>query len=172
MDASQEKSYNKLVQNLEELTKLYRQLLDVVRKEKEYLVAADIENLDLINGEKEQLLAKIRSQDAARDRYAKEFANQIGGDAQNPRLIDFAKILTGTDAEKRLRTLHSMLEMVVGRVTTLNKENETYAKSALSFLHGAMANVKDTLGGKKTYARKGQMEYGPHKAGNFIKREA
>lgn len=172
MDASQEKSYQKLVQNLDELTKLYRQLLEIVRKEKEFLIAADIENIDAINLEKENLLAKIRSQDSARDRYAKEFANLIGGDTQSPRLLDFAKILQGTEAEKKLRTMHSMLEMLVGRVVSFNKENQTYAESALKTLNGAMSNVKDTLVGKNTYARKGQMEYGPHKSGNFVKREA
>lgn len=172
MDASQEKSYLKLVQNLEDLTKLYRQLLEVVRKEKEFLIAADIDKLDVNNSEKENLLSKIRSQDSARERYAKEFANLIGGDSQSPRLLDFAKLLHGTDAEKRFRTIHSMLEMLVSRVTSINKENEAYAQSAVNALSGALTNVKETLSGKKTYARKGQMEYGPHKAGNFVKREA
>ncbi len=172
MDASQEKSYQKLVQNLEELTKLYRQLLDVIRKEKEYLIAVDIEKLEINNTEKENLLSKIRNQDSARERYAREFAHLIGGDSNNPRLLELAKILHGSEAEKRLRSIHSMLEMLVVRVTTLNKDNETYAQSALSTLNGALANVKDTLAGKNTYARKGQMEYGPHKSGNFVKKEA
>ncbi len=172
MDASQEKSFQKLTQNLEELTKLYRQLLDVVRKEKEFLLAADIENIDLINIEKESLLTKVRSQDSARERYAKEFAHLIGADSNSPRLLDFAKILNGTEAEKRLRTLHSMLEMLVGRVVSINKENQNYADNALKTIQGAMSNVKETLSGKSTYARKGQLEHGPHKSGNFVKREA
>ncbi len=172
MDASQDKAYQKLVLNLEELTKLYRQLLEIVRKEKELLIAADIDNLDLNNKEKEALLYKIRSQDAARERYAKEFARLIGGDTASPRLLDLAKILHGTAEEKRLRTIHSMLEMIVTRVAALNKENEEFAQSALSALNGAMGNVKDTLAGKKTYARKGKMEYGPDRAGNFVKKEA
>lgn len=169
---SHDKSFQKLVLNLEELTKLYRQLLEVVRKEKEFLIAADIHKLDECNKDKEALLYKIRTQDAARERYAKEFANLIGADTNNPRLLDFARILHGTGEEKRLRTLHSMLEMIVTRVQTLNKENEEYAQSALGVLNGALTNVKETLAGKKTYARKGKMEYGPDRAGNFVKKEA
>jgi hypothetical protein len=172
LNVEHEKSYQKLILNLEDLTKLYRQLLEIVRKEKELLIAADIEKLAENNKEKENLLYKIRSQDSARERYAKEFAQVIGGDVTNPRLLDFAKILTGTGAEKRIRTIHSMLEMIVSRVQALNKENEEYAQSALSALNGAMGNVKDTLAGKKTYARKGKMEYGPDRAGNFVKKEA
>lgn len=173
MDASQEKSYHKLVANLEELTKLYRALLEVARKEKELLIAADIKMLDENNKDKEALLYKIRTQDAARERYAKEFAHQLGLDnTVNHRLLDLAKVLHGTPAEQRLRTIHSMLEMVVSRVSSLNKENEEYAQSALTALNGAMGNIKETLAGKKTYARQGKMEYGPEKAGNFVRKEA
>lgn len=172
MDASQEKSYQKLVANLEELTKLYRQLLEVARKEKDLLIKADIKMLDENNKDKEALLYKIRSQDAARERYAKEFAHQLGLDnTVNYRLLDLAKTLQGTEAERRLRSIHSMLEMVVSRVHQLNKENEEYAQNALKTLNGAMGNIKDTLAGKNTYARQGKMELGPEKAGNFVRKE-
>ncbi len=172
MDASQEKSYNRLVANLEELTKLYRSLLDVCRKEKDFLIAADIKMIEEANKDKEALLYKIRSQDGARERYAKEFAHQLGLDNTiNYRLLDLAKALHGTEEEKRLRTIHSMLEMVVSRVSSLNKENEEYARSALNILNGAMGNIKETLAGKNTYARQGKMAYGPDKAGNFVKKE-
>ncbi|MEZ0391270.1 MAG: flagellar protein FlgN [Pseudobdellovibrionaceae bacterium] len=172
MDASQEKSYQRLVANLEELTKLYRSLLETVRKEKDLLIAADITKLNENNKEKEALLYKVRSLDGARERYAKEFANHIGADANNPRLLDLAKALHGTEYEQRLRNIHSMLEMLVTRVSGLNKENEEYAQSALNTLNGAMGNIKETLAGKKTYARQGKMEYGPDKAGNFVRKEA
>lgn len=171
MDASQEKSYQRLVGNLEEITKLYRSLLEVVRIEKDLLVAANIDKLNESNKEKEALLYKIRGLDGARERYAKEFANLIGADAQNPRLLELARVLQGTEAEQRLRNLHSMLEMLVSRVSNLNKENEEYAQSALQALNGAMGNIKETLAGKKTYARQGKMEYGPEKAGNFVRKE-
>lgn len=172
MDATQEKSYQRLVANLEEITKLYRSLLEVVRVEKDLLIAANIDKLNENNKEKEALLYKIRGLDGARERYAKEFAHAIGADTSNPRLLELARVLHGTDAEKRLRNIHSMLEMLVSRVSVLNKENEEYAQSALSALNGAMGNIKETLAGKKTYARQGKMEYGPEKAGNFVKREA
>jgi len=172
MDASQEKSFSKLVNNLEELTKLYRSLLEVVRKEKDLLIQADIQLLNANNKEKENIIYKIRSQDAARERYAKEFAHQLGLDnSVQYRLLDLAKALQPSEAEARLRSLHAMLEMLVNRVSQLNKENEEYAQSALSVLNGAMGNIKETLAGKKTYARQGKMELGPEKAGNFVRKE-
>ncbi len=171
MDLSHEKSFAKLTANLDELTKLYRSLLEVCRKEKDLLIAADITKLDENNKNKEMILYKIRSQDGARERYAKELALLIGGDVHNPRLLELAKILNGAEAD-RLRVLHGSLEMLVSRVASLNKENEQYAQSALGTLNGALNNIKDSLSGKKTYARQGTMEFGPDKAGNFVRKEA
>ncbi|PIS11706.1 MAG: flagellar protein FlgN [Bdellovibrio sp. CG10_big_fil_rev_8_21_14_0_10_47_8] len=171
MEASNERSYQKLVLCLEELTKLYRSLLDVVRKEKDILIAADVEKLNDSNKVKETLLYKIRSQDSARERYAKEFADLIGADSKNPRLLEMAKIIQGEEAN-RLRVIHAALEMLVKRASDINKENEQYAQSALHSLNGAMNDIKDTLAGKKTYAREGTMAaYGPARAGNFVSKE-
>ncbi len=174
MDASQEKSYQKLILNLDELTKLYRSLLDVIRKEKEILVEANIQKLDESNKTKEAILHKIRSQDSARERYAQEFAQTLGlagQEALHPRLLELAKKVQGPAAD-RLRSIHAMLEILVKRSSDLNRENEEYTQAALKNLNGALNNIKDTLGGKKTYSRQGTMAAaGPDKAGNFVSKE-
>lgn len=174
MDASQEKSYQKLITNLEELTKLYRSLLDIIRKEKEILVEANIQKLDESNKAKEAVLHKIRSQDSARERYAKEFAQALGltgNEALQPRLLELAKKVQG-EAANRLRSIHATLEILVKRSSDLNRENEEYTQAALKNLNGALNNIKDTLGGKKTYSRQGTMAgAGPDKAGNFVSKE-
>jgi flagellar biosynthesis/type III secretory pathway chaperone len=171
MDASHEKSYAKLLHSLEDLTKLYRSLLEIVRKEKEYLVSADIEKLQISNQEKESTLYKIRTIDGARERYAKELAGLIGTDVAQPRLLDMARVIQGTEGE-RLRAIHATLDLLVKRTADLNRENEIYAKSALETLNGAMNDIKETLAGKKTYARQGKMATGPDQAGNFVSKEA
>lgn len=176
MDATQERSYLKLVSNLEEMVKLYRTLLDIVRKEKEFLVQADVEKLNENNQAKENLLYKVRGLDTTRERYAKEFAQQIGADVNAPRLLEIAKkcSLSGNNEQgEKLRNIHSTLEILIKRLSELNKENEEYAKSALQVVNGAMTNIKDTLGGKKTYARQGKMSAAtPDGAGNFVRKEA
>ncbi|MFN7263034.1 MAG: flagellar protein FlgN [Pseudobdellovibrionaceae bacterium] len=166
-----EVSTAKLVNNLEDLIKQYRLLLDVVRKEKDLLIAADIEKLNENNQSKEALIYKIRSLDAARERYAKEVAQAIGADVNAPRLLELARKCQGAEGD-RLRNLHSTLEMLLGRIASLNKENEEYANSALRTIHGALNEVKETLGGKKTYGQQGKMTTGPDRAGNFVSKEA
>lgn len=172
MEANIERAYQKLETNLEELTKIYRALLDIVRKEKELLLNADREALDESNKLKEELLFKLRAQDALRARYAADLATLVGADVENPRLLELAQRMAGHPGADRLRTQHAALDVLIKRITTLNKENEEYAKSALETLGGALGNIKDSLSGKKTYGGKGQYKTGPQVSGNFVSKEA
>ncbi|MEN0058188.1 MAG: flagellar protein FlgN [Bdellovibrio sp.] len=172
MDATVERAFHKLEANLEELTKIYRSLLDIVRKEKELLLKADREALDDSNKLKEDLLFKLRAQDSLRSRYAMDLATMVGADVENPRLLELAQKLAGTPAADRLRTQHAALDMLIKRITEINKENEEYTKAALGTLDGALNDIKETLSGKKTYGGKGQYKQGPQVSGNFVSKEA
>ncbi|UOE99916.1 flagellar protein FlgN [Bdellovibrio reynosensis] len=172
MDTTVERAFQKLEANLEELTKIYRSLLDIVRKEKELLLKADRISLEESNKLKEDLLFKLRAQDSLRSRYAMDLAGLIGADIENPRLLELAQKMAGSPAADRLRTQHSALDMLIKRITVINKENEEYANSALSTLNGAMNEIKETLSGKKTYEKKGGYKSGPQVSGNFVSKEA
>lgn len=166
-----EGAYAKLTSNLEELTKIYRTLLELLRKEKDLLIQSDLEALNESNKTKEALLYKLRTLDMARERYGREIAHLVGADVKAPRLLEIAQRLNGEGGD-RLRTQHSTLELIIRRVHEINKENETYTQSALTTLNGAMGELKETLAPKKTYDRKGKMAHGPDKAGNFARKEA
>lgn len=164
--------FDKLVNNLEEMTKLYRTLLDTVRKEKDLLIQSDIEKLNESNALKEQTLYKIRSIDGLRMNYASELAQLVGADHREPRLLEIAQRMGGAEAD-RLRTFHSTLEIITKRVMELNKENAIYAESALKNVHAAMENIKDTfMGNQKTYQKKGIFQQGADKSGHLVRREA
>ena len=163
-------SYLKLVSNLEDMVKVYRVLLDIVRKEKELLIKADIENLLENNKTKEACLYKVRGLDSFRERYARELAGIVGADTTQPRLIEIAQRIPGERGDK-LRSFQSTLELVVSRAQELNKENETYAQSALQTLNGALTEVKETLAPKKTYGPQGKMSHNADKAGHFVRKE-
>lgn len=170
MDAVIERAQSKLVHNLDELVSLYRQLLAIVRKEKDFLLEAKTKELQENNLQKDQLLQKVRIVDTLRQKHAEELAVLIGADADNPRLLEIAQKLPETIGDK-LRQMHATLDVIIRRLIELNSENEAYAKTALGQLDGAMDNIKETLTGKKTYERKGQMKLGPEKAGNFVRKE-
>ncbi len=171
MDATVDRAFKKLEANLEELTKLYRALLDVVRKEKEILIRADRSALDENNFLKEDLLFKLRAQDSLRSRYAMDLAALVGAEVDNPRLLELAQKLAGSSAADRLRNQHAALDILIRRITAINKENEEYVSSALSTLSGAIDDIKDSLTGKKTYGEKGKYKAGSQAAGHFVSKE-
>jgi len=172
MDMNTERIYQKLEANLDDLTKSYRSLLEIVRKEKEILVQADRDALEENNRIKEDLLFKLRSHDSLRARYATELATLVGADHENPRLLEIAQKMGPGVPSDRLRIQHATLDLLIRRITEINKDNEEFAQSALKNLGGALNEIKDTLSGKKTYGGKGQYKAGPEKSGHFVSKEA
>lgn len=166
-----DKSFEKLSTHLDELTKQYRLLLDVVRKEKDLLILADVEKLNENNLNKEQLLFKIKSLDGLRLNYATELAMALGLDTQKIRLLEMAQKIGGPRADK-LRTFHSALEMIIKRLTELNQSNAQYAESALKTVNNAMSSFKETLMGQKTYQNKGKYQQGHETSGHLVRKEA
>jgi hypothetical protein len=166
-----QQSYEKLLTNLEDMTKQYRLLLDCVRKEKEFLIQNEIEKLTENNFLKEQLINRIAGLDGLRASYASDFAKLIGANSVEPRLIELAQRLGGSEGE-RLRTIHSALELLTNRLIQINRENATYAESALTTVNSAMENIKDTLMGQKTYQKKGSYQQGFDKSGHLVSKEA
>jgi hypothetical protein len=167
-----QKIYEKLVNNLEDILKQYRLLLECVRKEKDLLIQADIENLNANNLLKEQIIARIRGLDALRVTAAQDFALEIGGNANEPRLLDLAQKAGGTYGDK-LRTFHSSLALLTSRLVEINKENSVYAESALHTVGSAMDNIRESImGGQKTYQKKGTYQQSQDKSGHLVSKEA
>lgn len=163
--------YFHLLANLEELTRLYRVLLDLLVKEKDHLIQVHLENIQETNQSKEVLLHKIRLADAEREKQAIELTKIIGGDIRQPRLLEIAKKMKSDEAEK-LKSIHTALDLLLRQITEQNQENEKYAMSALNTFNGAMGDIKETLVGKKTYGKQGVMTEGSEKSGNFVSKEA
>jgi len=161
---------DQLIQTLDEQIKVYRHLLDVVRKEKDILVSADLDDLSENNRSKEAMLIKIRSLENDRLRYAKETAQAVGVNAEAPRLLEIAHHVPAEKAEK-LRNMHSVLELLLRRIQEHNKKNEVLVQSALANVTGAMNNLKDVLEEKKTYKRKGDMGKAANISGQLVSKE-
>jgi hypothetical protein len=170
MEQAHEKIYNKLVTNLEDLTKIYRNVLELVRKEKELLIDAKIDELNDSNKQKELMLYKLKQLDLQRERIARELAHVVGADSQNPRLLELAQKMGG-EAGDKLRMLHSTLEILIKRITELNRDNEQYAQAGLERLNGAIGNIKETLVSKTGYEKKGKVTRTTDTSGNLVRKE-
>jgi hypothetical protein len=171
MENQRDKTCQRLIQNLEEMTKQYRALLETLRIEKESLALADLEKIHDCTVSKEVIMTQLKSLDNMRERLAKETALVVGLNVENPRLLEIATKVDEATSQ-RLRTIHATLELLIKRVTELNSDNEMVAKAGLGHLNGAIDQIKETLAGKSTYEKKGKKAYGPDKSGNIVSREA
>ena len=151
------KSYLPLVQSLDQLVTVYRHLLDVVRKENEVLIKADMKEIPEINEAKEKMVLKVRQLDKQWMVSAKELAVELKMETQEPKLLELAAHLTGEEA-KKLEQLHSVLNMLVQRIVEYNKKNEILVYAALSHITGAMDSITATLNENPTYKHSGGME--------------
>ncbi len=164
-----DQNYNQLVSCLDQLVKVYRALLEVVRREKDILVESNVEGLSENNRAKEAMIIKIKSLETQRMRCAKDLAHLIGADVERPRLSEIASRFDGPQGEK-LRNAQSVLELLIKRVSEINKENEVLVQAALSSINGAMQSIKDTLQDKNTYQSQGKIQ--PSQApGHLVRKE-
>lgn len=160
-----------LVTVLEEQIKVYRHLLEVVRKEKEILVAANLDDLNENNRTKEAMLIKVRGLETQRLAHAHEVYLALGLEGgENARLLEIARHVPEEQADK-LRNIHSVLDLLLRRVQEYNRQNETLVNSALQNITGAMKEIKSTLEEKPTYQKKGEVE-GHSSSGQLVSREA
>lgn len=164
--------YKELVSCLEDLVKIYRSLLDVVRREKEILVESRLDELNENNRSKDTLLVRIRSLENSRTKLARDLAVLTSSDVDQPRLLELAANLP-KDQGDRLRNMHSVLELLIRRVSEVNKTNEELVQSALRSITGAMEAIKDGLAPAttKTYGQKGSIAT-KTEGGALVSREA
>ena len=163
--------FKDLTQVLDKIIKVYRKLLDLVRKEKEYLLEANVAELEENNYAKESFLKKLDELEEKRILLVRELAVKEGFDKEEVRLLDLAVHFQG-DVGDKLRKYHSVLVLLLTRLKDLNIENERLVGLALDNVSGAMNSIKDTLKDKATYERKGKTK--DQKAGlsgNFVSRE-
>lgn len=167
---SQKQLFEALADNLDSQVKVYRALLEVVRKERDVLVAAQIEQLNENNKAKEAILIKVRSLDVARIKYARDLAQAVGADVEQPRLLEIASKLNLQDGD-RLRIFHSTLELIIKRLSEINKGNEDLVKAALQNVTGAIDSIKGTLQAKPTYGKKGALITSPQNGEHLVSKD-
>lgn len=170
-------NFNKLTDNLEDQVKIYRHLLEIVRKEKDILVSANLDELNENNRAKEAMLLKLRGLETHRLRLAADVCISLNSqqgvslDVEAPRLLEMANYLPSEQGD-RLRNLHSVLSLLLKRVQEYNKQNEGLVSSALENITGAMKAIRDTLQDKPTYEKKGEKKNKGTPSGQLVSREA
>ena len=166
------KAYKELVQSLDHLVKVYRHLLDIVRKENDVLTAADMKEIPVINEAKEKLVYKVKELESQWQGAANTLAHQLRIKSEQPTLLELSRNLTG-DEKVKLEQVRSVLTMLVGRIDELNKKNELLVQAAISHISGAMDSITNTLNENPTYKKSGGMkEENKDAQGRLVYKEA
>jgi len=158
-----------LYSTIEEMIKSYRYLLDVVRKEKDILISADLDLLNENNRLKESLLLKLRKLELTRQESAVSIAKEQSLPIDDVKLLDLVKYFDGTEGDK-LRNYHSVLKLLLKRIQSFNTQNESLVKSALCNITGAIGSIKDTITTKPIYEKKGEVK-AMKESGHLVNRQ-
>lgn len=166
-----EQLFLELEKNLNQLVRVYRLLFETVRKEKAVLLTADLQVLPELNQAKELMLKKINELESKWMQVAVEIQKNFSLQSENPRLLEIAEIYSGAKKEKLLR-FRTVLNLLIQRTSSINKQNDQLAKSALSHIAGAMQAFTDTLNKKSNYEKKGKRsESSQETSGRLVSKE-
>ena len=154
---SSQNRYLKLIDILENEIKIYRHLLELVRREKEILISPDLEELNKSNEAKEAMVSKLKKLERERQVISRELAEDVGANSDSPRLMEIATKFDQIKGDK-LRSLHATLELLVKRIREYNHENERLVRSALENIQGAMGAIKNQISEKSTYQKGGKLD--------------
>src|ERR1700761_2559146 len=109
------KAFKALTEVLDDEIKVYRNMLELVRREKEVLISAQIAELEDCNKAKELMVLKIRALERQREKAAREMGFAVGLQLENPRLLEIATKLVDPEASK-IRSIHSTMTLLIGRI--------------------------------------------------------
>lgn len=163
--------FNELTDNLQQIIKVYRSLLDNLRHEKDILIEADLTDLNENNKSKEKILVRASELERERIELVKQYAQLANIKMKEPKLLELATNMKFEFGD-RLRNLHSALVLLLKRVKETNEQNEILVRSALENVTGAMNSIKDSVAEKPTYAPEGKIKEGASKSGRLVSREA
>lgn len=169
-----EKSISQLYEVLHKLTGLHRQLLDIVRAEKEALVQADLANIQRNVLSKQAVLSELHQAESVRIKLTGDLAILWKKPVRELSLSNIIIAVQGDDPKgaEQLRSIYNTLTVLAQRVTTQNEANRLLVERSLSHVNQMKKNILGEASQKSnTYTQRGQRLNGP-RGSRLISREA
>lgn len=151
--------------NLEELQKnlrhqltLYRQLIDVLRDEREHLIAVRFKEIREATYAKEAIFDEIHREEFRRRNWVKQAAAVLGVAEADVTMEMVAAKLGGPELYEPLISLRNTLVHMLGKAKEMNLDNKRLIESALKDSHELKKNILGLSSEKpQTYGPKGSM---------------
>lgn len=161
-----------IYQALQRLTGLHRQLLDIVRQEREALTHANIKAIQDATLAKQGVIESIRQVESDRLRAAQALArewNQAEQDVTLPKIIIAIQASDPKEAEQ-LRSLYNALKLLVQRITEQNADNQALVAKSIEHVEQMKRNILGSSVPKSDlYTQQGQKSAGMGGARLFSK---
>ena len=163
----------KLFESLQKLVGIHRQLMDIVRAEREALVQADIKEIQNITAIKQGLVEEIHHVEAERVRVVGELAIAW---KVSPQELTLPKIIIQVQGKnlkfaEQLRTTFNTLTVLIQRITEQNNHNKKFLESSIAHIDQMKKNVLDESASQtNTYTQQGQRST-PSGASRLISKE-
>jgi len=167
--------------NLEELQKnlrhqltLYRQLVELLRDEKEYVVAVKLKEIREATYAKEAILDEIHREEFRRRKWVHDAAAFLGIAENEVTMEVIAARIGGKDHYESLMSLKTTLSHIVKKAKEMNLENKALVESALKDAQELKRNILGISSDQpQTYGPKGSMGGGPRdQSARFLSKEA
>lgn len=154
-----EKDLSQLYQILQKLVGLHRQLMDVVRSEREALVSADLKGIQEATYVKESLIQSIYVAENERLKLMGELAAIWKKSIQDLTLPNIIIEIQGRDPKsaEQLRGTLNVLTILIQRISEQNRSNREFVERSLQHVQNMKSNVLGESTVKaETYSPHGQ----------------
>ena len=172
-----EKNVTLIYESVQKLVGFHRQLLDVVRQEREALVNADLKSLQETTSAKEQIIEAIRAQETKRLKATSELTLDWKRPFKDLTLTNIIIAIQGVDPKgaEALRSTYNALTILIQRTVDQNKANRELVERSLEHVHNMKKNVLgETVPRSNTYSQQGQRvnATGAQRGSRLISKEA
>lgn len=146
-----------LIRLLEKETASYRFLLDILEKETEAVVTANLIDLNETVIQKEKLCKTIQSLELKRAQITKDIADHAQYKLENLTLSNLLEIADKTYS-KRLAGLQADLSNLTKKVSEVNGKNRSLLNHSVEFVRQLLSLFGKAIQPEKTYAQTGKVK--------------
>jgi flagellar biosynthesis/type III secretory pathway chaperone len=165
---------DELQKNLRHQLTLYRQLVDLLRTEREHIVGVRFKEIRECTYSKEALLDEIHREEFRRLRWVKEAAAFIGMAEKDVTMEIVASKIGGAEHFEGLMSLKHTMTHMVKKAREMNSENQKLVESALKDAQQLKRNILGLSSDQpQVYGPKGNMGGSAREQGaRFFNKEA
>jgi hypothetical protein len=167
--------FEKLQEALNKLVGLHRQLLELVRSEKDAIVAADLKLIQDTSHAKEILVEAIKTTETRRLEELGKIALTLRRPMKELSLSELAIVIQARDPKRadHLRSVQNALKLLVDRVVEQNRYNAELVSRSLESLTEMKANVLgEGVRQAQTYGQNAQKVTPSQSAPRMLSQEA